>query len=53
MYITELGEVNGPETVGILHNYSAFYSITKVDVFNRLTKSLTFTFNDRYLSETF
>lgn len=53
MYLTELGEVDGPETVGILRNYSVFHSLTKVDVFNGPIEFSTFTFNDRYSSETF
>ena len=30
-----------------------FYSITKSDVFNKLKKSSTFSFNDRYLVNIF
>jgi hypothetical protein len=52
-YITELGEVNGPETVAILNNYSIFHSLTKTDIFKLLIESSAFIFNNQYSSETF
>jgi hypothetical protein len=52
-YITELGEVNGIQTIVILNNQSTFYSIIKSDVFNELKESFTFSFNNRYLVNIF
>ena len=56
-YTTELKEINGLETVEILSNQAAFYTITKADVFSNLTTNLAssyFTFIlDRYLLKTF
>jgi hypothetical protein len=52
-YVTELEEINKPETVAILNNYSVFYSFTKTDVFNLLAELLVFIFDSRYSSETF
>ena len=43
-YITEFREVNGPNIVAILNNYSVFYLLTKTNIFN-LKLDLTFTFN--------
>ena len=44
-YITELGEVNGPNIVVILNDYFVFYLLTKTDIFN-LKSHLTFTLNN-------
>jgi hypothetical protein len=44
-YVTELKEINRPETVAILNNYSVFHSLTKTDVFNLPAKPLAFTFD--------
>ena len=44
-YIIELGEVNRPNIVAILNNYSVFHLLTKTDIFN-LKSHLTFTFNN-------
>ena len=44
-YIIELGEVNRPNTVVILNNYSIFHLLTKTNIFN-LKLHLTFTFNN-------
>jgi len=44
-YITEFREVNGPDIVVILNNYSVFYLLTKTNIFN-LKLYLTFTFNN-------
>jgi hypothetical protein len=52
-YVTKLGEINRPETVAILNNYSVFHSLTKTDVFNLPAEPLAFTFDSRYSSETF
>jgi hypothetical protein len=55
-YTTELGEIDGRETVQILANQAAFHAVTKTDVFNKLTEtqetSSAFML-DRYSSETF
>jgi hypothetical protein len=55
-YTTELGDINGIETMEILSNQSAFYSITKTDVFNEKSNPdephSAFVL-DRYLSEIF
>jgi hypothetical protein len=52
-YVTKLGEINGPETVAILNNYSVFHSFTKTNVFNLPAEPSAFIFNSRYFSETF
>jgi hypothetical protein len=52
-YVTEFGEVNRPETIAILNNQSVFHSVTKTDIFKLPAKSSTFTFDNRYSSETF
>jgi hypothetical protein len=52
-YITELKEINKPETIVILNNYSVFYSFIKTNIFNLLTKPLVFTFDSQYSSKTF
>jgi hypothetical protein len=52
-YVTELGEINRPETVAILNDYSVFHSLTKTDVFNLPAEPLAFTFDSQYSSETF
>jgi hypothetical protein len=44
-YVTKLGEINRPETVAILNNYSVFYSLTKTDVFNLPAEPSAFTFD--------
>jgi hypothetical protein len=52
-YVTELEEINRPETVTILNNYSVFYSLTKTDVFNLPAEPLAFIFDSQYFSKTF
>jgi hypothetical protein len=47
-YITELSKVNGIQTVAILNNQFTFYSITKLDIFNKLKESSIFSFNNKY-----
>jgi hypothetical protein len=44
-YVTKLREINKPETVVILNNYSVFHSFIKINVFNLLVKPLVFTFD--------
>jgi hypothetical protein len=52
-YTTELGEINGIQTVFILNDHSAYYVFTRDDMFklssthNPLISS-TFTFDNRY-----
>jgi hypothetical protein len=52
-YVTELREINGPETIAILNNYSVFYSFIKTDVFNLPAEPSAFTFDSQYFSKTF
>ena len=47
-YLTELGEVDGTQTVTILNNQFTFYFITKSDIFNELKENSMFSFNNRY-----
>ena len=44
-YIIEFKEVNRPNIIVILNNYSIFYLLTKTNIFN-LKLYLTFTFNN-------
>ena len=52
-YITELGEVDGIQTVTALNNQSTLYSITKVDIFNEPKESSAFSFDERYSASVF
>jgi hypothetical protein len=55
-YITELGEIDGIQTVAILNNQLAYYAFTKDNVFEQQVNKHTtdvFTFEGRYLSDTF
>ena len=52
-YLTELGKVNGIQTIAILNNQSIFYFIIKLDIFNELKESSIFSFNNRYLVNVF
>jgi hypothetical protein len=52
-YVTELKEINRPEIVTILNNYSVFYFFIKTNIFNLSAKSLVFIFNSQYFSKTF
>jgi hypothetical protein len=57
-YITELGEINGIQTVFILNNHSVYYIFTRDNMFKLSStyKPLVFsafTFNNRYLSYEF
>ena len=47
-YLIELSKVNSIQTIIILSNQFIFYSITKLDIFNKLKKSSAFFFNNRY-----
>jgi hypothetical protein len=55
-YITELGEINGIQTVSILNNYFTYYIFTRNDMFKLSNiqnlfsnKPSAFTFNNHYL----
>ncbi len=60
--MTELGEINGIQTVFILNDHSAYYTFTRDNMFKQSdiqdlfpkpglgSKPSTFTFNDRYSS---
>jgi hypothetical protein len=52
-YVTKLKEINKPETITILNNYSVFYSLTKTNVFNLPAEPSAFTFNSQYSFKTF
>jgi hypothetical protein len=59
-YLTELGEINGIQTVSILNDQSVYHAFTKNDIFRLPTdkqtpvsESSTFTFDDRYSSYEF
>jgi hypothetical protein len=55
VYTTEMGEINGPETVEILANQAVFYAVTKADIFSKPAQTephLAFVL-DRYSSESF
>ena len=54
-YITELGEINGIQTVSILNNYFAYHAFTKDNIFKLSNtqnpfpnKPFAFIFNDHY-----
>src|SRR6266487_6992405 len=61
-YMTELGEINGIQTVSILNDHSAYYTFTRDNMFKWSntqdlfpkpglgSKPSTFTFNDYYSS---
>jgi hypothetical protein len=52
-YVTKLKEINRPEIIAILNNYSVFYSLIKTNIFNLPAEPLVFTFNSWYFFETF
>ena len=52
-YLIEFSKVNSIQTVAILNNQFMFYSIIKLDVFNKLKKSFIFSFNNSYLVNIF
>ena len=52
-YLTELSKVDGMQTIIILNNQSIFHFIIKLDIFNKLKESSTFSFNNRYLVNIF
>jgi hypothetical protein len=57
-YMTELGEINGIQTVSILNDHSVYHAFTRDDIFklssthNPLISSV-FTFDNRYSSYEF
>jgi len=52
-YFTKYSEVNSTQTVAILNDQSTLHSVTKLDVFNKLKESSTFSFNNRYSANVF
>jgi hypothetical protein len=57
-YITELGEINGIQTVSILNNHFVYYVFIRDDMFklfstHNLLISSAFIFNNRYSSYEF
>ena len=52
-YFTEYSEVNGIQTITVFNNQSTLYSITKLDIFNKLKESSAFSFNNKYLVNVF
>jgi hypothetical protein len=59
-YLTELGEINGIQTVSILNDQSAYHAFTRNDIFKLpmdkqtpVPDSSTFTFDNRYSSYEF
>jgi hypothetical protein len=55
-YVTELGEIDGIQTVAILNDQSVYYVFTKHNVFEQQVNKHTtdvFIFKGRYLSNTF
>jgi hypothetical protein len=57
-YITELGEINGIQTVSILNDHSAYHIFTRDDMFKlsstyNLLISSVFTFENRYFAYEF
>jgi hypothetical protein len=55
-YMTELGKIDGIQTVAILNNQSAYYAFTKNNIFKQQVDKHTtdvFTFKGCYSSDTF
>ena len=52
-YFTKYSKVNSTQTIIILNNQSTLHSIIKSDIFNKLKKSSTFSFNNKYLTNIF
>jgi hypothetical protein len=55
-YLTELGEIDGIQTVAILNDQLAYHAFTKDNVFEQQVDKHTtdvFTFEGRYSSNTF
>jgi hypothetical protein len=55
-FLTDLGEINGAQTVAILNDQSAFHAITGKDIFSeplQPSETSVFTFDDRYSSNIF
>ena len=59
-YMTELGEINGIQTVFILNNHFTYYAFTRDNIFKLsdiqnpfLNKPFAFIFNNRYSSYEF
>jgi hypothetical protein len=54
-YLTELGEINGTQTVAILNDQSTLHVVTRKDPFEEAEPNETsaFTFDNCYLLNTF
>jgi hypothetical protein len=54
-YLIEFGEVNSIKAVIFLNNQSMLYTITKIDIFNKLkgVPTFVFIFDNRYSGITF
>ena len=52
-YLTKLSKVNSIQIIIILNNQSIFYSIIKLNIFNKLKESSIFSFNNKYLVNVF
>ena len=52
-YLIEFSKVNSIQTIVIFNNQFIFYSITKLDIFNKLKESSVFSFNNKYLVNVF
>jgi hypothetical protein len=52
-YFTKYSKVNSTQTIAVLNDQSTLYSITKLDIFNKLKESSIFSFDDRYLANVF
>ena len=53
IFFSEFGEINGTKTITALKDQAVFHAVTKTDIFNELIENSTFTFDDRYSSDTF
>ena len=47
-YFTKYNKVDSTQTVTIFNDQSTLYFIIKLDIFNKLKESFTFSFNNRY-----
>jgi hypothetical protein len=54
-YLTEIGDIDGVQTVSILNDQSVYHAFTKEDVFKTEPTATAdvFTFEDRYSSDIF
>ena len=54
-FLTKLGDIDRAKTITILSDQAVFHAVTKKDVFKAAERhnTVAFTFNNRYLAETF